>query len=229
MDKRVTENLLVKELKRKFDQSLPPKYDKVFVSKRPFQVPKLRKQWHETYGRPLNVPTSLIPPLQPEIDMILCKGDTMIAVELKYFKRSGRGLNHSFYEGIEQALALLRWGFDYVALWQLFEESVTAQELWFYGGWTWNFLHEIPENGGLNLPIEFTFVSVIKGKKGYDFCAIQPDLSGTQGRGVRLIVLPPLYSPRFKITTTHPNPLTVCPEVKKLRKMLVEWLKTQEI
>ena len=136
MVKRKMENLLAKELKRKFDQSLPPKFDKVYVSKRPFQVPKLRKQWHETYGRPLNVPTSLTPPLQPEIDMILCKGDTMIAVELKYFKRRGRGLNHSFYEGIEQTLALLRWGFDHVALWQLFEESITPQELWFYGGWT---------------------------------------------------------------------------------------------
>jgi hypothetical protein len=115
MTKRKMENFLAKELKRKLDESTPRKFDKIHVSKKPFQVPKLKKQWHNAYGRPLEVPTSLIPPLQPEIDMILCKGQSMLAIELKYFKRKGNSLNHSFYEGIEQALALLRWGFDHVA------------------------------------------------------------------------------------------------------------------
>lgn len=229
MVKRKMENLLARELKERFDESLPSKFDRVYVSKRPFQVPRLRKQWHETYGRPLSVSTSLIPPLQPEIDMILCKGDTMIAVELKYFKRRGGGLNHSFYEGIGQALALLRWGFDHVALWQLFEETITPQELWFYGGWTWAFLHGKPENGGLDLPLEFTFMLIVKGKNGHDFRPIQPRFErGSHARGVRLDVQLPLYSPRFHFSVSHPNPLIVCPEVQKLRKMLVEWLKSQE-
>ena len=229
MTKRKMENFLAKELKRKLDQSTPRKFDKIHVSKRPFQVPKLKKQWHNTYGRPLKVPTSLIPPLQPEIDMILCKGQTMLAIELKYFKRKGNSLNHSFYEGIEQALALLRWGFDHVALWQLFEESISAEELWFYGGWTWTFLHGEPKHGGLNLPIEFTFMLVTKSENGYDFRPIQPRfVSGVHVRGIQLDVLFPIYDRRFHFTTKHPNPLVKCPEVQKLRRMLVEWLKTQK-
>lgn len=225
MVKRKMENFLAKELKRKFDQSFPQKFEKVYVSKRPFQAPELKRQWHKIYGRPLNVPTSLIPPLQPEIDMILCEGDIMIAVELKYFKRKGRGLNHSFYEGMEQTLALLRWGFDHAALWQLFEESITKEELWFYGGWTWRFVRDQPKGGGLNLPIEFMFMLVIKGEGGYDFRPIQP--RRTNG-SIRLDVLPPIYHPKFSIRARHRNPLTECPEVQKLRKMLVEWLKAQK-
>lgn len=149
----------------------------------------------------------------------------MIAVELKYFKRKGGGLNHSFYEGIEQALALLRWGFDHVALWQLFEEDISKDELWFYGGWTWAFLHDKPERGGLGLPIEFTFMMIRRSEKGYNFHPIQPNR--VKG-GIRLDVLYPPYDRRFHITATRPNPLVRYSEVRKLRKMLVEWLNTQE-
>lgn len=214
MGKSKMENTLAKELKRKFEQSPKPKFDKIFVSKRPFQVKTLKKKWYEMYGKPLRVNSTLIPPLQPEIDMILCKGKTMIAIELKYFRRRGRGLNHSFYEGIEQTLALLRWGFDHVALWQLFEyPSINADELWFYGGWTWNFLHAPPEYGGLNLPIEFTFMLVRKANQGYDFLPIQPKrIDGS----IRLDVLPPPYDPRFEIRTPHQNTLLNCSEVIKL-------------
>jgi hypothetical protein len=226
MVKTKMENILAEELKRKFDQSRNPKYDKIFVSKRPFQAKSLKEKWFEIYGKPLKVDPSLIPPLQPEIDMILCKGKTMMAIELKYFRRKGRGLNHSFYEGIEQALALLRWGFDHVALWQLFEyPSISKDELWFYGGWTWNFLHAPPEHGGLNLPVEFTFMLVRKANQGYNFLPIQPQrIDGS----IRLDVLHPPYDPRFEIRTPHRNTLLNCSEVIRLRQMLEEWLETQE-
>ena len=150
---RKIENVLVDELKRKFTQAVPSKFDRIYISKRPFQSRILRKQWHDAYARRLRVEPKLIPPLQPEIDMILCKADKMMAVEVKYFRRKGNGLDHSFYEGIEQSLALLRWGFNYVALWQLFDyPALGKDELWFYGGWTWAFLHAAPEQGGLKLP-----------------------------------------------------------------------------
>ncbi|MHC3129157.1 MAG: hypothetical protein IBV52_03675 [Candidatus Bathyarchaeota archaeon] len=215
------------ELKRKFDQSPNPKYDRVFVSKKPFQAHSLKEKWFEIYGKPLNVDPKLVPPLQPEIDMILCKDKMMMAIELKYFRRKGRGLDHSFYEGIEQALALLRWGFDYVALWQLFEHpSISKEELWFYGGWTWNFLHAPHEYGGLKLPIEFTFMLVRATNQGYDFHPIQPEhIDGS----IRLKVLRPPYDPKFSISTPHPNILLDrCPEVKRLRSLLEEWLETQK-
>ena len=74
------ENLLAEELKRKFDQSPNLKYDKIFVSKKPFQVKSLKEKWFQIYGKPLNVDPGLVPPLQPEIDMIFCKGENMMAV-----------------------------------------------------------------------------------------------------------------------------------------------------
>lgn len=215
------ENILVKELKRKFDQAIPRKFDSIYINKRPFQSPKLKKQWYEIYGRPLNVSPSLIPPLQPEIDMILFKGDTMISVEIKYFRRKGRGLDHPFYEGIEQALALSRWGFDNVALWQLFEETITKEELFFYGGWTWNFLHAEPMFLGLKLPIEFTMMRVKKRDREFDLIPINV-------LGPVLVEILPPYDPKFEIRAPHPNPLLVSPEVKRLRKILIEWLKTQK-
>lgn len=157
--------------------------------------------------------------------MILCKDNELTAVELKYFKRKGGGLNHSFYEGIEQTLALLRWGFDHAALWQLYEETITKEELWFYGGWTWAFLHDEPERGGLNLPIEFSFYKIRQSKGVYDFLPVQPRrINGS----VRLDLLVPPYDPRFTITYRHRNPLLRCPDVQRLRNMIVEWLETQK-
>jgi hypothetical protein len=220
------EDRLAEELKRNFDQSPTRKYDRIFITKRPYQVKSLKEKWFEIYGKPLNINPKLIPPLQPEIDMIFCKGNEMMAVELKYFQRRGKGLDHSFYEGIEQALALLRWGFDYVALWQLFDSSIRKEELWFYGGWTWYFLHGEANQGGLNLPIDFTFMLVNSTSQGYDFRPIQPRFTGSS---IRLELLPPLYNPEFQITNTHPNILLdKCPEVKVLRSMLDEWLNSQK-
>jgi hypothetical protein len=219
------ENVLAKEFRKRFEQSDEPKFDKIYVSKRPFQASKLKKLWHEMYGRPLNVPISLVPPLQPEIDMILCKGNELTAVELKYFRRKGRGLNHSFYEGIEQTLALLRWGFDHVALWQLFEEKITKEELWFYGVWTWNFLHAKPEQLGLNLPIEFTFYIVQKVDNGYDFRPVNPVRK--DGKFGLVYALPP-YHPDFRIHAKYKNPLLIRADVRKLREMMIDWLQTQK-
>jgi len=63
MVKRKMENLLAKELKKKFDQIVPRKFDRIYVSKRPFQAKKLKEQWHDYFARRLRVPDSLIPPL----------------------------------------------------------------------------------------------------------------------------------------------------------------------
>jgi hypothetical protein len=219
------ENVLAKEFKKRFEQSTKRKFDRIFVSKRPYQASKLKKLWYEMYGRPLGVPTSLVPPLQPEIDMILCKGDELTAIELKYFVHRGGGLNHSFYEGIEQTLALLRWGFDHVALWQLYEETISKEELWFYGIWTWIFLHGKPDSGGLNLPIEFTPYRVRKVHDGFDFLPVNPIEKNGK---LALAYLHPPYHPDFHIHAKHENPLLVLPEVQKIRENMIDWLYTSE-
>lgn len=221
---RQMERTLTQELKKKFDQTSPQKFDKVHIFKRPSQSSLIKRKWNES-NRPLNVSRQLTPPLQPEIDMILCKENKMIAVEIKYFEMKGNSLNRSFYEGIEQALALLRWGFDNVALWQLFDESVGAEELYFYGIWTWKFLHAPPEREGLGLPIDFTMLQVKANQTGYDFYPVIPE---KDNHGVRLKLLPPPYDPRFLITTSQPNPLINSEQAQRLRSILTEWLKTQK-
>jgi len=221
---RQMERTLTREFKKKFDQTPPQKYDRVYVFKRPAQSSIIKRNWNEI-NRPQNITRQLTPPLQPEIDMILCNGNNMIAVEIKYFEMKGNSLSRSFYEGIEQALALLRWGFDNVALWQLFDESVGAEELYFYGIWTWNFLHAPPEHEGLGLPIEFTMMQVKANQTGYDFYPVIPE---RDNNGIRLRTLPPPYSPRFQITTSRPNPLFNSRQAQRLRTILVEWLETQE-
>ena len=219
------ENVLAKEIKKRFEQSDKPKFDRIHVSKKPYQAAKLKKLWHEMYGRALGVPLTLVPPLQPEIDLIFCEGSELTAVELKHFRRKGRGLNHSFYEGIGQALALLRWGFDHVALWQLYDEDISKEELWFYGGWTWIFLHAKPEDGGLNLPIEFTFYVVQRVENGYDFRPINPIINGGK---IKLIYALPPYHPDFHWHSKYTNPLLVRTDVKKLREAMIQWLETQK-
>jgi hypothetical protein len=224
MQIRQIERTLTRELKKKFDQTPPQKFDKVYIFKRPFQSSRIKKKWNEM-NRPANITRELTPPLQPEIDMILCKEDKMIGVEIKYFEMKGNSLSRSFYEGIEQTLALLRWGFDHVALWQLFEESVGAEELFFYGVWTWNFLHATPEQEGIGLPIEFTMMRVRKSETEYDFHPMRPERDN--GR-FRLVVLRPPYDPQFRITLLRPNPLVNSEQAKRLRSILLDWLKTQK-
>ena len=218
------EDVLAKEFKKRFEASAKPKFDKIHVSKRPYQVSKLKTLWYEMYGRTLGVPLTLVPPLQPEIDLILVKENELIAVELKHFRRKGRGLNHSFYEGIEQSLALLRWGFDHVALWQLFDEDISKEELWFYGGWTWIFLHAKPEEGGLNLPIDFTFYVVQRVEDGYDF---RPINAIPKGGKIELVYALPPYHPNFHMHAKYTNPLLVRADVRKLREAMIDWLQTQ--
>lgn len=221
---RQMERILTQGLKEKFVQTPPQKYDTIYIFKRPAQSSRLKKKWNKLY-RPKNITRDLSPPLQPEIDMIFCKGNQIMAVEIKYFEIKGNSLSRSFYEGIEQTLALLRWGFDYVALWQLFEARI-KEELWFYGGWTWKFVHAPPELGGISLPIEYTMMQVQKTENGYDFRPVQPE---RDNGGLRLKLLRPPYDPAFEVGWRHPNPIKNSPQVQRNRSILTEWLKTQRL
>jgi hypothetical protein len=113
-----------------------------------------RNRWKETFGE-------LCPPLQPEMDLIIWEPsaigekEKLRAIEIKYFWKSNGRVNQSFYKGIEQSLAMLQWGFDNVALWQLFDQSFSDQDLWDYGGRTWLYVHN-----RLNLPIDYTMLTV---------------------------------------------------------------------
>ncbi|MCW3995185.1 MAG: hypothetical protein NWE98_03425 [Candidatus Bathyarchaeota archaeon] len=127
---------------------------RIFCNRCISRSPIFRNCWKETFGE-------LCPPLQPEMDLIIWEPpvngekEKLRAIEIKWFWKGNGKVNQSFYKGIEQTLAMLQWGFDNVALWQLFDQSFSDQELWDYGGRTWLYVHN-----RLNLPIDYTMLTV---------------------------------------------------------------------
>jgi hypothetical protein len=68
------------------------------------------------------------PPAQPQIDLVIVNVHALLAVELKYFRmidyKGTKRVNYPFYVGIEEALSLLRFGFECISLWQCFDREV---------------------------------------------------------------------------------------------------------
>jgi len=172
-------------------------------------------------------------------------GYNLRAIEIKYFEKVNGSVNQSFYKGIEQSLALLQWGFNNVALWQLFDESLSDSDLRNYGCKTWSYIHSL-----LNLPIEYTPIKVIGEElETAHFQVIQADWLNN----LRPIPLLDIDSSGFRIKYTHDNPLLnwrelnerftvrvghryfllpglnrLGKEVDMLRQFLLEWLPEQE-
>jgi hypothetical protein len=149
------------------------------------------------------------------------------AIEIKCFEKTEGVINQSFYKGIEQALALVQWGFDNVALWQLFDESFSEENLRNYGCRTWFFIHGI-----LQLPIDFTMLQ-LRGKEleKMRFQVIQADWK----KNLAPLGLLDIDDPRFQFRHRHLNPLVydkvlyrqLLEEVTALRDFLLEWLPKQ--
>lgn len=80
---------------------------------------KYKEYWTEWFGKD-------IPPLQPQIDLLLVKQEdfSIRAIEVKYFEMKGKRIDKSYYEGIDAVLALMNFGFESVALWQCFDKSI---------------------------------------------------------------------------------------------------------
>lgn len=155
---------LTKELARRLQKKLPD--FRIYANKCPSRSPKIKRIWSEVFGE-------TCPPLQPEIDIIIFEPSSskIRAVEIKYFERRNGRLNQSFYKGIEQSLALLQWGFDNVALWQIFDSSCSDDDIKNYGCKTWGYIHGI-----LDLPIEFTPIKLIgREHSNIQFCVIQAE------------------------------------------------------
>ena len=100
---------------------------KVYLNKPvPLYTQKFSKHWLSN-----GFSLSEIPPSQPEIDMILIDSlGTMRAVELKFIRKTRKGIKPSYYFGLGQTLAYLSFGFNQVAIWQCFDgESLTDEEI----------------------------------------------------------------------------------------------------
>ena len=82
---------------------------------------------------------------QPEIDIITCQdaGRILHAHEVKYFRMTESGVNYPFYEGLGEALALLRFGFDGVTLLHVFDENIPIEQMNDFAKNMWNLLNQL--------------------------------------------------------------------------------------
>lgn len=80
---------------------------------------KFYSDWEKWWG-------DSAPIAQPQVDLIFVSSDLrLLAVELKYY-RPGKNspANWPYYAGIDEALALLKFGFTCVSLWHFFDAEV---------------------------------------------------------------------------------------------------------
>jgi hypothetical protein len=226
-----TEITLTKEIRNIYCENEPN--FKVFSNRCPSKSSTIRTKWKDTFQE-------LCPPLQPEMDLIIWEPpdpavpnaeEMLRAIEIKYFRKINGKVNQSFYKGIEQSLALLQWGFDNVALWQLFDESFTDYELCLYGGRTWAYVHN-----RLDLPIDFTMLSVEDVTRTiHRFQIVQPDWDNfpkirdkwnLSGFKVGWRKDNPFRKPPVEIAH-HPLLRKFIEESNSLRTFLLDWLKRE--
>jgi hypothetical protein len=149
-----------------------------------------------------------VPILQPELDMVLWKGSTMFGVELKVFSDSPHQADRvrlrSFYEGIGQALALHRFGFDFSGLWLLFRGA--GEDVMRRGSTAWAFVRET------GLPLDFSYFKVDSRFRPMQYAGSQT--------GYELL---PIDDPRFRIRFKYRNPIQGKPEQRVIRAALELW------
>ena len=119
---------------------------------------KYKEYWTKWFGEN-------IPPLQPQIDLLLVKRDdfSLRAIEVKYFEMKGKRMDKSYYEGIGEALALMNFGFESVALWQCFNKDVPLSLMNNYA------THVANLRETLSLPIDYTCFQVVENNGNFRF------------------------------------------------------------
>jgi len=104
-------------------EKLRPNFRKVY-SNINLASNKFYPYWKEWHGE-------RVPSAQPQIDLLMVDSRLwLFAAELKYFRKTRNGqINHPFYAGIDEALALLRFGFWVVSLWHFFDEDIGLEDV----------------------------------------------------------------------------------------------------
>ncbi len=153
-------------------------------------------------------------PVLNEIDLILQERNGKLrAVEVKFYKIEGKKFDKPFYSGLGQALSLLRYGFDNVALWHLFPEEIDQNLFDRYGAGAWSFIRD-----DLKLPLEFNYFKVTDYLQKPEFIVMQYI---SRSKGFELI---PINNPDFKITWKYPNPILENRQTQIFRKALEDSL-----
>jgi hypothetical protein len=202
--KKKLEDRLVASLAEK----LKDRYAAVYTNRKPSASRKVRNYLQGKLG--------YIPILQPEIDILLRDGsDRLYAIEIKVFTGI---ITYSlpYYEGLGQAIALHKYGFDYAALYTIFLSDTDIISMNRYGAEMWTFIRN-----DLCLPLDFTYFYVQDIDNNYVFNVMQYT---NRREGIQLI---PIDDPRFLITFKHPNPIKEYPLPSTVRDAIDKWLKDQ--
>ncbi len=190
----------------KWKKKLSDKYKNIFTHVNIAKKEEFRLALQENFG---------YIPILNEIDLIFQEKDGKLrAVEIKFFQIIEHKIKGAFYAGIGQALTLLRYGFDNVALWHFFPGEEEKKYFDKNGVGVWSFLRN-----EINLPIEFTYFKVKDYLNHPEFIVMDYNNNPTTGKE-----LMPIDSPEFKIKWRHPNPMLYKPQTKVIRKALTKSL-----
>ena len=202
----VNEQLVVEQLR---DQLLP-RHRKIIVRENLVNLTGFKAALETAFG---------YLPVLNEVDMMLVGPEGQFyAIEVKYFAIRDGSFTRPFYDGIGQALSLLRYGFDSVALWHVFAGGIDQARLDRYGAATWWFIRN-----QTTLPLEFTYFKVADEEPTLKFVVMQYEGPNS---GAALL---PINHEHFKVTWKHPNPFRHTHDGKCLRSALVSALNLDSI
>ncbi len=113
----LTESVIAHEVAKRLEET--GDYKLIFCRRR-LTSKKFIDYWNSQYE-------GIPPPVQPDIDLLVIRDNFWIAIELKFIPvASGR---FPTYLGLEQAIGLLRFGFDRVCLWHCYSAQLNEEEI----------------------------------------------------------------------------------------------------
>ena len=190
-------------------QKISFKYKNIYTNRKPSSSIKVKNYLKNKLG--------YIPILQPEIDIILeTQNNELFAVEVKLFKTEDINYKLPFYNGLGQALALYRYGFDKVALFHFFLDDKSLNKINKYGPEIWAFIRN-----DTCIPLDYSYIWVENKSIDYDFHVMQ--YTGRQN-GHKLLKI---NDANFNITFKHVNPIRNKPIQRTIRECLELWLKNK--
>lgn len=194
----------------KLQEQLEPRYRKILIHQNLATLTEFKTELVRRLG---------FLPVLNEVDIILVSQNGQFqAIEVKCFDLHNGSFNRPFYDGIGQALSLLRYGFDQVALWHLFSDDIEQNSFDRYGAGTWWFIRN-----QLHLPLDFSYFKVNKHVDPPQFTVMQYNGPNT---GVELI---PINRSNFVITWRNSNPFLKAEETIGFRTALIEALNIKDI
>jgi hypothetical protein len=112
------------DLARILSEELAPSFKEIYINVN-LASNRFYPYWRKWHGQP-------VPCAQPQIDLLLVDNRlSLLAAEIKYFRKTPKKgqVNLPFYAGIDEALALLRFGFKIVSLWHFFDQEIQLENI----------------------------------------------------------------------------------------------------